>query len=94
MIVNMNVKCKSTLNDLGKQIWLSQFHSLPDEMKEAHPEILKNLENAIDEYDRVEMTLWETMMLFGPYLSMTQSPFASTTLELNKNPDFLKGVSQ
>lgn len=92
MIVNLNVKCKVTLNELGKQVWLSQFHSLPDEFKAAHPEILTTLEKAIDENGRVETTLWETMMLFGPYLSMTQSPFDSPTVELNKNPDFIKRI--
>lgn len=85
MIVNLNVKCKVILNDLGKQAWLSQFHSLPDELKEDHPEILDLLTSAIGKDNGVEATLWEIMALFGPYISMTNSPFESTTIELHRN---------
>jgi hypothetical protein len=93
MIVNLNVKCKVTLNELGKQAWLSQFHNLPDDFKEAHPEILTTLEGAIDKNNDVEAALWEIMAIFGPYFSMTQSPFDRPSIELNKNPDFVKKVT-
>ena len=39
MVVNLNVLCKVQLNEIGKQIWLSQIDSLPEEVRTAHPEI-------------------------------------------------------
>lgn len=89
MIVNLNVKCKVILNELGKKVWLNRFHYLSDEFKEAHPEILDALESAIGKDDSVEAPLWEIMSVFGPYLSMTSNPFNSTTIELQKALNFM-----
>ena len=87
MIVNLNTMCKVKLNELGKVIWMSQIDSLPEEMKN-NPEVVSNIKNKIDEDNCVELELWGIMNLFGPYISPVKSPFVSTTIEINKNPNF------
>lgn len=88
MVVNLNVLCKVQLNEIGKQIWLSQIDSLPQEVRTAHPEIETTIKSQIDENDCVECELWGIMNVFGPYISPQASPLRSTTIELNKNPNF------
>lgn len=88
MIVNLNVLCKVALNDFGKVIWLSQIDSLPEEMKQNNPEIVTAIKNQIDSEDCVEAELWAIMNVFGPYLNPANSPFRSTTIQLDKNPNF------
>lgn len=87
MIVNLNTMCKVKLNELGKVIWLSQIDSLPEDVKN-NPEVVTNIKNRIDKEGCVELELWGVMNLFGPYLSPVKSPFVSTTIEINKNPNF------
>lgn len=88
MIVNLNAMCKVQLNEVGKQIWLSQLEALPEEVLKSHPEIIQTIRNQIDENDCVEAELWAIMNVFGQYISPQASPFRSTTIELNKNPNF------
>ena len=87
MVVNLNVLCKVQLNEIGKQIWLSQIESLPEEVRTAHPEIEATIKSQIDENDCVECELWGIMNVFGPNISPTSSPFKVFTIELNKNPN-------
>lgn len=88
MVVNLNVLCKVQLNEIGKQIWLSQIDSLPEEVRTAHPELEATIKSQIDENDCVECELWGIMNVFGPYISPAASPFTRMTIELNKNPNF------
>ena len=88
MVVNLNVLCKVQLNEIGKQIWLSQIDSLPEEVRTAHPEIEATIKSQIDDNDCVECELWGIMNVFGPYISPASSPFKVFTIELNKNPNF------
>lgn len=80
--------CKVQLNEVGKMIWLSQVDDLPKEVLEAHPEIAQTIRNQIDENDCLEAELWAIMNVFGQYISPQTSPFRTTTIELNKNPNF------
>ena len=88
MVVNLNVMCKVQLNELGKVIWLSQIDELPEEVRHNKPEIIDAIKNKIDSDDCVELELWGIMNVFGPYMSQARMPFARTTIELNKNPNF------
>lgn len=88
MIVNLNVMCKVQLNEEGKQIWLSQINGIPDEVKRSHPEIAQSIRNKIDVDGCLELTLWEIMNMFGPYISQTSIPFAQYSIQLHKNPHF------
>ena len=88
MIVNLNVMCKVKLNELGKVIWLSQVDSLPEDIKSNRPDIVASIQNAIKEDNTLETELWSIMNIFGPYMSPTSMPFDTTTIELNKNPNF------
>ena len=88
MIVNLNVMCKVRLNDFGKVIWLSQVDSLPEDIKSNRPDIVAAIKNAIKEDNTVETELWSIMNIFGPYMTPTSMPFDTTTIELNKNPNF------
>ena len=91
MIVNLNILCKLQLNDYGKQVWLSQFECLPDDIKQSRPDILETLKSAIDDNGVVQTTLWEAMAIFGPFITMTNSPFASPTVQLMRNINFITG---
>lgn len=88
MIVNLNVMCKVKLNELGKAIWLSQVDFLPEDIKKDRPDIVASIKNAIEDDNTVETELWSIMNIFGPYMNPTSMPFDTTTIELNKNPDF------
>lgn len=88
MVVNLNVLCKVQLNKIGKQIWLSQIDSLPEEIRTDYPEIEATIKSQIDENDCVECELWGIMNVFGPYISPESSPFKVFTIELKKNPNF------
>lgn len=88
MIVNLNVMCKVKLNEFGKAIWLSQVDSLPEDMKNNRPDIVAAIKNAIKEDNTIETELWSIMNIFGPYMTPTSMPFDTTTIELNKNPNF------
>lgn len=88
MIVNLNALCKVQLNDLGKQIWLSQIDALPDEIKKTRPDIIAGIKGKIDGDSCIELELWAIMSCFGPYISQTTLPFTSTTIQLDKNPNF------
>lgn len=88
MIVNLNVLCKVQLNDLGKQIWLSQIDSLPEEVKQNRPDIIAGIKGKIDGDSCIELELWAIMSCFGPYINQTTLPFTSTTIQLDKNPNF------
>ena len=88
MIVNLNTLCKVQLNDQGKKIWLSQIEELPEDIRKDHPEIVQSIKNKIDSDNCVEIELWGLMNLFGPYISPVTSPFTTTTIEINKNPNF------
>lgn len=88
MIVNLNVMCKVKLNELGKVIWLSQVDSLPEDIKSSRPDIVASIKSAIKEDSTIETELWSIMNIFGPYMNPTSMPFDTTTIELNKNPNF------
>lgn len=88
MIVNLNCLCKVQLSELGKVIWLSQVDSLPEEIKQQHPEIAQTIRNQIDKDDCVEAELWAIMNVFGQYMNPDRSPFRSTCIQLDKNPNF------
>lgn len=88
MIVNLNCNCKVQLNELGKQIWLSQLEGLPEELLQAHPDLPEAIKKKIQDDDSLECALWEIMAIFGPYISMDYIPFKTQTIELSKNPDF------
>lgn len=87
MIVNLNVKCKVKLNELGKVIWLSQIDSLPDDLKQDE-ELICRIKNQIDADGNIEMELWAIMSIFGPYINQHQSPFQTNVLNLEKSPKF------
>lgn len=88
MIVNLNVMCKVKLNELGKAIWMSQVDSLPEDMKSNRPDIVAAIKNTIKEDNTIETELWTIMNIFGPHMNPTSLPFDTTTIELNKNPNF------
>ena len=88
MIVNIHTLCKVQLNEMGKQIWLHQIEEIPEDVRNQHPEVVKHIKDAIDENNCVQMELWMIMNLFGKYITDVKSPFASTTIEINKNPNF------
>lgn len=88
MIVNLNVMTKVQLNELGKQIWLSEIDKLPPEVKENNPQIVSNMKQRLDEHNCLEIELWALMSIFGPYMSPVNMPFSTTTIELKRNPDF------
>ena len=88
MIVNLNTLCKVKLNELGKVIWLSQIDNLSEEVKNNKPEIAEAIRNKIDDEDCVELELWGIMNIFGPYMAPVNSPFARSTIDINKNPNF------
>lgn len=89
MIVNLNTFCKVQLNEFGKVVWLSQVDSLPEELKN-NPEIVASIQNKIDEDGCINLELWGIMNIFGPYISPDNSPFATSTIQINKNPNFGK----
>lgn len=88
MIVNLNALCKVQLNDLGKQIWLSQIDALPDEIKKTRPDIIAGIKGQIDKDSFIQLELWAIMSCFGPYINQNTLPFTSTVIELDKNPNF------
>ena len=88
MIVNLNCQCKVYLNDMGKKIWFSQLEAIDPELAQAHPEIAETIKSMVKDDDSLSAELWTIMDVFGPYISMVTCPFKSTTIELNKNPDF------
>lgn len=87
MIINLNTLCKVKLSELGKAVWLAQIDALPEDAK-SNPEIIANIKNQIDSDDCIELELWAIMNVFGRYISPVNSPFRTTTLEINKNPNF------
>ena len=87
MVVNLDVMCKVQLNELGKVIWMSQVDNIPEEVRQSNPELVTAIKNKIDENNCVELELWGIMNIFGPYISPVKMPFASTTIELSKNPN-------
>ena len=89
MIVNLNVMCKVKLSELCKMIWLSQIDQLPEETK-SDPMMIANIKNKIDADDCIELELWALMNVFGRYVSPVQSPFATSTITFDKNPNFYK----
>lgn len=88
MIVNLNIMCKVYVNEIGKQIWLSQINSIDEETRQKHPEIESTIRSMLKEDDSITSELWTIMNVFGPYISMATSPFKITTIEVDKNPNF------
>ena len=86
MVVNLRVMCKVALNDFGKVIWLSQIDSLPEELRTE--QVVSEIKSQIDSEGCVEAELWTIMNIFGPYLNPANMPFRSTTIQLDKNPNF------
>ena len=87
MVVNLNTLCKVKLSELGKAVWLAQIDTLPEDAKN-NPEIVANIQNKIGSDDCIELELWAIMNVFGRYVSPVNSPFRTTTIEINKNPNF------
>ena len=94
MIVNLNCLCKVHLTDVGKQIWLQQLEGIPEEFIQAMPDLPQQIKDAIKEDDTLELPLWQVMNLYGQFISDKSLPFKTTTIEINKNPDFFKQIEQ
>ena len=90
MVVNLHTLCKVQLNQLGKAIWLSQIELLPEELKNTNPELIEAIKTAVDSEGCVQTELWSIMNIFGPYMSPQSMPFVTTTVELDRNPNFKK----
>lgn len=88
MVVNLNVLCKVHLNETGKQMYNNLINQLPEELFQHNPNLFSILNQRISPEGYFEGPLWEVMSIFGSYLSQTTSPFTSTCIELQKNPDF------
>lgn len=88
MIVNLNTLCKVQLNETGKKIWLNQIKAFPKELIDQHPEIIEKIEKAIDKDGCIEIELWGLMNVFGLYMSPATPLFTTSTIEINKNPNF------
>ena len=88
MIVNLNTMCKVQLNETGKKIWLRQIEELPQEVIDTYPDVVETIKNKVDMNGFLEIELWSLMNLFGQFMSPVTCPFVSTTIELNKNPNF------
>ena len=89
MIVNLNVMTKVQLTAEGKQLWLAQIDQLPEEVKTTRPDIVETIKQRVDDNNILEIELWALMSIFGPYITPNSIPFTSTTIELNKNPNFI-----
>ena len=91
MIVNLNTLAKVYLNEQGKMIWMSQIESLPEQLQQ-NTELIESIKNKVNPDGSLEIELWALMNLFGPYISMIESPFKTTTIEISRNPIFGKSV--
>lgn len=90
MIINLNTPTKVKLSEFGKVIWMSQIDSLPNNMKENQPELVQAIKNAVAADGTLELELWDIMRIFGQYISPANHPFATHTIEINRQPKFGK----
>lgn len=90
MIINLNATSKVKLSEFGKVIWMSQIDSLPEDVKNNHPEIIQAIKNQIQPDGTLETELWNIMYLFGRYISPENHPFMTHTVEINRQPNFAK----
>jgi len=71
-ICNVNVRCRATLTDFGREI-----------LRKEHPYLLKT-SHWNEEKKELETELWNLMNIFGPYLymGMTDIPFVKNEMRI------------